>query len=115
MSRNKVRKLPTEQSRRSNEGENKRPSKATATPTSGGGIKEFGKDLKRSYETLNSNMETARKYVTEDVKRRVTGKPTQREERESAAKKVAKLRDTENATTLKTHRKTLKKLKKQPK
>ena len=69
--------------------------------TSGGGIKEFGKDLKRSADRLNSNLKTTRKYVVEDVKRRVTGKPTQREEREASDAKVKKLKKTKDATELK--------------
>lgn len=46
----------------------------------------------------NGLMREARVYVTEDVKRRVTGKPTQRQEKEKAASKVRKLDQTRAAT-----------------
>jgi hypothetical protein len=91
------RNLPSQQSLRSG---GKKDGKK-AVPTSGGGLKEFGKDLARSAKRVNSNLRTARKYVTEDVKRRVTGKPTQREERERSDSKVAKMRKTETATKTK--------------
>jgi hypothetical protein len=42
-------------------------------------------------------MGTARRYVTEDVKRRVTGQPTQRQEREKAESKAKSMSDTKKA------------------